>query len=52
MFLLQMLDRVGRLLDLCIKSFQEFVTWLYLKENGSFTTTSVEFILLDKITFE
>ena len=27
MFPLQMLDKVGQLLDLCVKFFQEFVTW-------------------------
>ena len=33
MFTLQTLDKVGRLLDLCIKFFQEFVTWK-ISQNG------------------
>ena len=39
MFALQTLDKVGRLLDLCIKFFQEFVTWK-ISQNERFAARS------------
>ena len=39
MFTLQTLDKVGRLLDLCIKFFQDFVTWK-VSQNERFAARS------------